>query len=855
MSVNQFDDRQAGLVASLSSFRHEDIALAGGKGANLGELVHAGFNVPPGFIITTAAYDLLLEKTNLRSRLADLIASHDLNDPDSVKNVSKQLHDVLQQISISGEITDEVWKVYRELGSGAVAVRSSATAEDLPEAAFAGQQETFLNIIGEQALIDAVRACWMSLWSERAILYRSRQNVDQTTVKLAVVVQRMVPADAAGVMFTANPVSGKRDELIIDASPGLGEAVVSGMVTPDHFTVDKRSRRVKEQSLGRREVVIRPKMGGGTEQEISTQNTTTAAALPLRALQKLTTLGMEIERHYGVPQDVEWAWVQNGSKIGTFFILQARPMTALPEPLHVSGPMRLIIPMLAEMWPTRPYPLDMTTFTGAVERAIGNFLATMIGKSAPSPDESFLEEDGVIVRFKPPKIHPSPSILVMPWIALWRTRHYDPSHWETDPLVAELIAKARALEQRELQSITWKQNMEILHESLALIPRVMELREHYFPRALLGLAALRLLLTLTGHTDRFGELVSGVKTKTIETNQALEDLANYIRTDPALGTLFHHTETNPLRAKLEASQAGQMFLKQFELFLAQYGHRETTLTISQPAWKDQPEMVLGILKLLAETELQQTQNYEAWQRVRDGLLTHSILGTRFLRTLFLNSLADARSFFQIREDTHFYVTLTQPTIRRVSLEFGRRLVQTGALDEAADIFHLQLRELETFGATWPPPEQTVTQARMVVARRKALRESLADKPLFDPRLFTMISLAQGEKDVLLRGTPGSPGLARGPARVVHDISEFGKLRAGDVLVAPVTNPGWTPLFQRAAAVVVDTGGSASHAAIVAREYGVPAVMGTMNGTRVLQDGQWIQVDGSRGFILKIEEPK
>jgi rifampicin phosphotransferase len=221
----------------------------------------------------------------------------------------------------------------------------------------------------------------------------------------------------------------------------------------------------------------------------------------------------------------------------------------------------------------------------------------------------------------------------------------------------------------------------------------------------------------------------------------------------------------------------------------------------------------------------------------------------------LKSLTRARSLFQIREDTHFYATLVQPTIRRVSLELGRRLMQAGILDEVEEIFHLQLKELESLGEPWPPSQQTIAQIRALVARRKAKRESLANKPMIDPRLLAVTSQVQAGEDVLLIGTSGSPGVARGPAKIVHDVSEFGKLQAGDVLVAPVTNPAWTPLFQRAAAVVVDTGGSASHAAIVAREYGVPAVMGTINGTKELKDGQWIQVDGSRGLVLKAEESK
>ena len=849
MSIAQPDNSTSVFVAPISYFSSRDLGLAGGKGANLGELSRAGFDVPPGFVIATSAYDLLLQSDSLQTRLTALLTSLSVENADSVKEVSQHIRDILQETNVPGQIRDEILNAYRELKNGAVAVRSSATAEDLPEAAFAGQQETFLNVLGEQALMNAVRACWVSLWSERAILYRARQQVDQATVKLAVVVQKMVPADVAGVMFTANPVSGERHELIIDANPGLGEAVVGGLVTPDHFVVNRRGRRIQEQSLGRREVIIRAKAGGGTEQTNSTQETTNAPALTRQAILKLSQLGVAIERHYGVPQDIEWAWIKDKTNLGKFYILQSRPMTALPEPLQVRGPMKMVIPMLAEMWPTRPYPLDMTTFTGAIERAIGNLLVAMIGKSAPNPDESFIEEDGVVLELKPPQVHPSPSMLFTPLITMWRTRHHDLTRWEDDPLLAEFMAKARALEKRDLHSLTWRENTETIQEALLLIPQAMKLRERYIPQAVLGLAGLWILLVVARRSDRFGTLVSGVKTKTTETNQALEDLAEQIRTHRTLQDLFAHNDAQTLESTLQKSNEGLAFLKQFEKFLDQYGHRETALTISQPAWKDKPGNVLAILKVLAETKPQQPKSYDAWQKARDELVSHSILGTRLVRNLFLKSLTKTRSLFQIREDTHFYATMVQPTIRHVALELGRRLVETGALDEVEEVFHLQLSELEDPGKLWPPSEQAIKQIRSLVARRKTKRESLANKPMVDPRLLTVTTQAQA-KDVLLSGTSGSPGIATGPAKIVHDISEFGNLRAGDVLIAPVTNPAWTPLFQRAVAVVVDTGGTASHAAIVAREYGIPAVMGTINGTKELQDGQRIKVDGSRGLVFR-----
>jgi phosphohistidine swiveling domain-containing protein len=265
--------------------------------------------------------------------------------------------------------------------------------------------------------------------------------------------------------------------------------------------------------------------------------------------------------------------------------------------------------------------------------------------------------------------------------------------------------------------------------------------------------------------------------------------------------------------------------------------------------------VMRILKVQATTPPSEPDSYRAWKRVREELLAHSSLGRWPLRKPFLQALANSRALLQMREDTHFYATLAQPPVRHVAFELGRRLVEAGLLDRAEDVLHLRLEELEPLGQPWPPLPETKAQIRKLVAQRQAKRAALADTPVVDPRLLAVESQAQPGEAVLLSGSPGSPGVASGRARIICDSSEFGNLQPGDVLVAPLTNPAWTPLFQHAAAVVVDAGGAASHAAIVAREYGVPAVMGTIRGTQQLTDGQWIQVDGSRGLVLKGDKPK
>jgi len=829
-------------IAPFEQLGRGDLALAGGKGANLGELVNAGFPVPRGFAVTTDAYDLVLKESGLGRTISAAL--------EEGPTAGATIREAFLAAGVPPEIEQEIVEAYRDLlGAGAVAVRSSATAEDLPEAAFAGQQDTFLNVIGEQELLDAVKRCWASLWTDRAIAYRDRQGIDQQTVKLAVVVQQMVPAEVAGVMFTANPVTGARDEIVIDASPGLGEAVVSGQVTPDRFVLRKRwwGWSVTERRPGKREVMIRARSGGGTD-HLKGSAATDVPALPDRALRRLARLGAAIERHFGRPQDVEWAWASE-----ELSIVQARPITALPEPApRPSRPMKLWTGILTELLPDRPYPLEVTTW--GPQLLVSAILAPMFRNLgvAVRLDRSIVEEDGVVVRFTDRfPFRPTPRILLAPLRLLRLARRYDPAHWQSDPLLMEVQTRARALEARDLQALSWAGLLDTVHEALT-IPHLMgELRIRYLLPRMPAVGRLRLMLTLLRAGDRFGTLLfTGLETRTLEANRALEALAARIRSDPALADAFAAHEADELMPALEAHPAGRAFLTELHAFLDKYGHREAgaTLQISHSTWKDAPEVVLGILKGLAAAPPRVEVERPAWEAARDELLSHPLLRSPPVRSAFLRLLAEARWFPQIREDTRFYATLILPVLRRTLLEFGRRLAGVGVLDVPEDVFHLKLDELERIDGAWPPPPQLAGELRTIVVRRKAKRAELEGTPLVDLRLLRQ---AEVEGDVLLRGIPGSPGVAVGPVRIVHHASEFGKLLPGEVLVAPYTNPAWTPLFQRAVAVVVDSGGAGSHAAIVAREYGIPAVMATLDGTHKLSDGQQVRVDGDQGLVSRV----
>jgi pyruvate,water dikinase len=513
----------------------------------------------------------------------------------------------------------------------------------------------------------------------------------------------------------------------------------------------------------------------------------------------------------------------------------------------------------AEMLPVRPYPLEATTwgFSGVVSALLGPMFR-LVG-FAVRIDQSFVEEDGVIVRLSGRlPVRPTPGILLAPARLLRQARRYDPARLRTDPLLAEAQARARALEARDLGTLPWPGLLATVHEAMAIPPLVGELRLRYLPRAALAAGRLRVALALLGRGDRFGTLAfSGVETKVLETNRALEALAAWVRSDPTLARAFATHQPGELWGALEAAQAqpaGRAFLGELCAFLDQYGHREAggTLLLTQATWKDAPEMVLGILKGLAQAEPRPKSDRPDWEVARDELLAHPVLRLPPLRSAFLKLLTEARYVHQVREDTRFFAMLPLPVLRRTLLELGRRLAGVGVLDVPEDVFHLKLGELERVDETWPPPPALADELRALVARRRTRRAELEGTPLVDPRLLrpTEVEDLRGEVGrALLRGTPGSPGVAEGPVRVVRDASEFGKLRLGEVLVAPYTNPAWTPLFQRAVAVVVDSGSPASHAAIVAREYGIPAVMATVEGTLRLADGQRVRVDGARGLVF------
>ncbi|QHK19779.1 phosphoenolpyruvate synthase [Pseudarthrobacter psychrotolerans] len=824
-------------TAPLADFGSADIDAAGGKGAALGELIRQGFPVPPGFIITTRAYRSLLADTSLGAALGGLLrAATAERDPDGAA-----IRVLFAGTDMPHDLRTEIGVAYARLGRGAVAVRSSATAEDLPGAAFAGQQDTFLNVVGEDAVVRAVADCWASLWTDRAIAYRRRQGIDPREVAIAVVVQKMVPADIAGVMFTANPVTGVRSEIVVEASPGLGEAVVSGRVTREHYVLDL-SGKSRSFAPGGREVVISAAVGGGTQEVPGTPGA--GPGLGTEQLAELARLALRSQEHFGRPQDMEWAVAG-----GRLFVLQSRPMTALPpQPQGLNPFQRRVGPFFVEMFQERPYPLDVSGWMNHGILAMLHRMAGSVGVVFPTAEQVLPEEDGVVVQLVPPVPHPTLRSLAAPVSLARRARQYKTARWTQDPRFPAFLDRIERLTAKDPGALRWAGVVAMAEGSFAAMGGITDLRISYLPGIFLPMLKMRAMLLLLGKTELASALIAGAETRTSQANRALEQLAETAGADAELARALSEEDPVNVLDLVEKDPAHAAFREAFTAFLLEYGNRETVSVVlsSTPTWFDAPEVVLGLVKAMLGARPPRTDQTGTAMSELKG---HPVLRFKPLRRRMLAAVAAAQAGMAFREDTHFYATKVIPPLRRAYRELGRRLTAAGVIDDAHDVYHLRFEELASITDTDDGvlPASVREHFRPLVLARAAKRRELEGIPLLDTALlFGHIRRVAG---TLVSGTPASRGRAEGPVRVIRGPAEFGRLRSGEILVCPYTNPSWTPLFQRAAAVVVDTGGLGSHAAIVAREYGIPAVMGTGTGTSILADGQHVVVDGNTGVVM------
>jgi pyruvate,water dikinase len=845
----------------------------GGKGASLARMVAAGLPVPPGFHITTDAYHCYVDENRLGDEILSAVVQAQANDPATLDRASEQIQALIGRGTIPDDIAEMIRQWYGQLGADVpVAVRSSATAEDLPGMSFAGQLETYLNVHGSDEVLHAVKRCWASLWTGRAIGYRQRQGIRPEDVSIAVVVQQLVAAQVAGVVFTANPVTGARDELMINAAWGLGEAIVSGRVTPDTIVINKQTGAIASQEIACKEVMTVRLHEGTREEPVPAGKRQRAALEPAQAAE-LARLGVKIEQLYGQAMDIEWAMCD-----GRIFIVQARPVTALPEPraaLEWKVPRegaRYFRTSVAELLPEPLSPLFATLALPLWSAATQQIMAQSMG----------LQRDSFAL------------------LTIHEYAYYEMAltPWQSARLLFTLTARGRRMVRMlrtartrwadEAQPRYAKVSSEWTGRDLAATPaqellagahQIVEAAASYYVsiQLVLGVANLSEVI----FTNVYKRLIKrksdppaltfllGFDSAPIRAEKSLYDLAMWARLQGELAGYLARTSGKDIAAAYESQSApiaGGESWREFTARLAEhlnhFGHSVYDLDFAKSVPAEAPASLLETLKYFGAGQgrnpyQRQAAAAAAREQAAESLLAR-LSGLRL--RLFKRVLRWAQRSAPLREDSLADVGLGWPVLRRILREAGRRMVAAGAIAEREEVFWLKWEEVEEAARALDAGQPAEDYRRAIAERRETWRrEHGVTPPVALPikgggRIFGldlsrwMPARSSQAASSTIRGTGASPGRVTGLACVIHGPEEFDLMKPGDILVAKITTPAWTPLFALASGIVTDVGGPLSHSSIVAREYGVPAVLGTGVATQRIRGGQRITVDGDGGVV-------
>ncbi len=895
-----FSAPSGALVVPLRALDRGAVEVCGGKAANLGEMIAAGFPVPDGFCVTTDAYRRATQGPALEGILEE-IAKTPATDADRLDKLAASARQHITEVPIPEAVADACAEAYRALGDGAlVAVRSSATAEDLPDASFAGQQDTYLQITGEAAVIDAVRRCWASLWTDRAVAYRAKNGIDPRVVRLAVVVQRMVPASVAGVLFTADPVSGKRRRAVIDASPGLGEAVVSGAVNPDHFAVDTETMTIETRLLGDKRVVIKALPGGGTK-HVHHTSADESACLSDTEILALARLGVRVEAYYGVPQDTEWAMDEDR----TLWLVQARPITTLfPIPTrapasnkeaHVylnfnvaQGVLQPFTRMGIQVWKLLVsglfarvgFPWDepekgpsyLSEAAGRIFIDMTPFVRSDLGRRAMT--FAFPRMEARSAALLEP-LFADPRFGVEPTSKLKLLRTFGRIFGRTKiPLTALRFLAApenapevcRAAGDRALAfgdvapDATPEERLEAARKLLLEGPGVVIpfLVPAFVTGMLSWVASKKLLEGLATPAELETAFRALRNNPTTEMDLGLWGLSVRARRDPESVAELRGTDPAELAAQYKEGALPLVLQDEMEAFLEEYGARGVAeIDIGVPRWRDDPTHVLGALANYVthpDTAVPPDIQFQRVEREAEAMVAE--LGRRaeaqdpIRGDLARFTLSRMRDLAGLREAPKFYVVRILGRARELLVDVGRALVERGRLAASDDVFMLDLAEVRE--ALSGRDMRAVTAERRVELIRERGRRRLPRVYLSDGTEPTPKRSENEDPEGHLSGTPASTGQITARARVILE-PNGAKLERGEILVAPSTDPGWTPLFLTAGGLVMEMGGAMSHGAVVAREYGIPAVVGVPDATTRIRTGDLVMVDGAAGTV-KIVPP-
>ncbi|MCR4657706.1 MAG: phosphoenolpyruvate synthase [Lachnospiraceae bacterium] len=808
-----------GFILSFDMIGKGDVFTAGGKGANLGEMTRAGIAVPAGGVLTAQAYDHYMDANSI--------------DTEGItEDGAKALRDKITGGTFPDDMKKEIIEFYRSLGSGRVAVRSSATAEDLEDASFAGQQETYLNVRGEEELLQKIKECYASLWGDRAVNYRKNRGYDSQKVALAVVIQQMVESESAGVLFTKDP-SQLTDDIVINASYGLGEAVVSGMVSPDEYRCDRKGK-IRKCTIGTKEVMI-VYSGDGTKRTAVDEKMQKNRVLSDEMTGRLSEEALKIEAHYGHPMDIEWAVRDNN-----IYILQARSITTidnekpafteedfahLPKTGSASGKMRESILFNLEKMPVPYLPLDHD-----------------FGDNIGRQKQVLLSDFGIDMKEMVPIDSDGISSFCMGGFRLNKNvfgiiksirflKDDEANIRSADDKLAECQKRLDGEKGREHGTVA--ELGEALGRLRTLTGDTAYARFRYaiFPQVVENITLEKKLKKADGTLSSF-DLMEGLSYVTADINRDMAVIAEKIRADRELAD-------DVMKLGYEKLMSARPALKEsFDDFLKKYGNRSdfNCYCFTSHSWNEDPERFLNTLRTLVRSENLNIPSKEEGERRFNELMgkMKRTLGRKAYGS-FEKKVMAVRHYHYIREATQYLWESIFAYCRILLKELADRL-----LADYDDLLYLFADELYKVCRKGEIDDESLR----LIEDRKAKRPLAA--AYWNRSIEQALSTGKNE----ISGVCGSAGQAAGRVRIVRSGAEFYKLRQGEILVCPYTDPEWTPLFTLAAAVVVDTGGTLSHAAIVAREYKIPCVLAAGNATFQLHDGDTVIVDGSRGKVYR-----
>jgi len=856
-------------IIKLSDVRKEDVDIAGGKGANLGELIHQGFPVPPGFVVTTCAYS---------EYIAGFSQPEREQTPEEANSLCAAMRSKIVTATLPPDLEDQIHQHHEQLQQQydndlIYAVRSSATAEDLGDASFAGQHDTYY-YVGIDNLPMMVKKCWASLWSDAAFSYRQSQGIEHSEVKMAVIIQVMILSDVSGVTFTADPVSGADNVIVTESSWGMGAAIVDGRVSPDQYVVDKATRKLVSKKIADKKFMVPAFLDQDAVSRLREipAHLRRIESLTMKQLDTVTQWAKRSEEYFGSQQDIEWSFEGD-----SFFILQSRPITVLGQTQETEpkGKYVLFKPMAENFTdPLLPLSQDLLIRIFPMMKIIYGRAYMNLSQARAIVPLRISDEDlatiaylGEVKDFKP-KLS-IPRLFGLSFILFIFYLIFGVLYQRTDSMPDDFMDKFR----RYFRQIVSDPDIAAPEALTKLffgtrffepVGNMVLLVNLAAPRYIFLLLLLNKLLNrwLPDLPDDAASLLSSGNKGVLSTEMGREiwQLARTIKHHPELASVILESAPDKAPGLLRARQDGAVFIDQLDTFLAKHGHRtQKEFELNSVRWEEDPSPVIAMIRnyLLADSDPEASEARVELQRkvleekVSDGLAGLPLEKLTGWRSKTINFIRKKTKYFiKLRENSRFFHIMGFYAVRLKILEAEAGLMNDGSLKCKDDIFYLnwqQVMDLQSGALTWADVEDVIRTRRMNHIRLSKMRPPKTVGVKIDSASDSEISGHQ------ISGQAASPGSYRGYARIIIDPATDAEIKPGEILIAPYTDPAWTPLFLIASAAVIEVGSYLSHAGTIAREYGMPCVVDVADCTSRIKSGDLIEVDGSNGTVTLIDE--